>query len=794
MARYGIDFYGSGVSYGTGSTSVYVADGFIATAVDYGAIRLEWATPKGTLDDSQFRLVRSQYGFPETADDGIILIDVATNISPNSFLNVGLTQGSYQYYSIFVTDEGGRWVKAGEAYALSVKDWGFDQAMYDMLPTPYKAVDLYNWRAGGVNRDLVNFLGLFAFQLSLYRTEIDIESRPYDVNRISISVLPVLMQQLGMMYETGISAGRARALAWNATRLHKMRGTTAGLKLYTESLTGFKSKVEKGKNLVLTINDSSFEEGLGNWKVIQKCRIERVPASTTLPAYVDSGSPAGFPNKNAALMAITATDQSLAPNRNGGVLPAPGATTVETIIPTTTSGIPGGSWGSVDYTWGSSDISWTGGGVISAISHAVISLSGWPIDPYTAIPVEPNIAYSACIRMTAFNDTNRSAVLCVSWFNESGNLIQSTSGEEVTITSGWSDVFVDGEVAPPDAAWLSVRLQIMNPGTNEVFYADGFQVEKGTVHTFYEDARQANIVLYPTLQNIVKNPTFDLGFGAWTNNIDNTTTGLSLDTSDFIKGTLSSLKMEEVTTGTVGASYSGKAAASTGVTFSTYYKSSGATITIMELEWSGAPKTAVTLPTSSTWARGYLCTVSPPVPQAILAILSSNEVTLTTADPHGFLAGDEITVAGCGFPYDGEFTVTAAPTSNTLTYARIGTDTVYTDVAGTVDGFRKFTITVKMTGPAGLTGNIDGVMVQSLGNMMDYIPPTSLDYAPSEFFDGGSRLGDSQDTFWLGAPHDSISVYYPNRVTKFHRLRMTAPEYLPAGGSFKISFASGASI
>ena len=92
-------------------------------------------------------------------------------------------------------------------------------------------------------------------------------------------------------------------------------------------------------------------------------------------------------------------------------------------------------------------------------------------------------------------------------------------------------------------------------------FADGFQFEKGSVHTFYEDSRQTNIVLTPTLQNIIKNPTFDLSIGAWKNPLTGTTSGLTLDTSQrSYQAPLSSLMMTETTAGTVGASYSGKIA------------------------------------------------------------------------------------------------------------------------------------------------------------------------------------------------------------------------------------------
>jgi hypothetical protein len=50
--------------------------------------------------------------------------------------------------------------------------------------------------------------------------------------------------------------------------------------------------------------------------------------------------------------------------------------------------------------------------------------------------------------------------------------------------------------------------------------------------------------------------------------------------------------------------------------------------------------------------------------------LTSNVATLTTAVAHNFVVGDVITVSGVDATFDGTFTVTAIPTTTTLSYAK----------------------------------------------------------------------------------------------------------------------------
>jgi hypothetical protein len=60
---------------------------------------------------------------------------------------------------------------------------------------------------------------------------------------------------------------------------------------------------------------------------------------------------------------------------------------------------------------------------------------------------------------------------------------------------------------------------------------------------------------------------------------------------------------------------------------------------------------------------------------------TSNVVTLTTSDAHGFLVGEKVRVQGVDFSQiDGDFTITAVPSSTTFSYTKSGSDIISTSV------------------------------------------------------------------------------------------------------------------
>jgi hypothetical protein len=64
--------------------------------------------------------------------------------------------------------------------------------------------------------------------------------------------------------------------------------------------------------------------------------------------------------------------------------------------------------------------------------------------------------------------------------------------------------------------------------------------------------------------------------------------------------------------------------------------------------------------------------------------LATNVVTLTTAAAHGLLTGDPVVVAIGDATFDGEFILTGAPTTTTLTYAKTAANVTSTAATGTV--------------------------------------------------------------------------------------------------------------
>ena len=86
MARYGIDYYGRSY-YGNIALSQYDVSPFVATPIDYGKIQVTWTTPSGNW--TGIRLLRNSFGFPQTADDGLVLVDALKSLgaTPTQFFD-----------------------------------------------------------------------------------------------------------------------------------------------------------------------------------------------------------------------------------------------------------------------------------------------------------------------------------------------------------------------------------------------------------------------------------------------------------------------------------------------------------------------------------------------------------------------------------------------------------------------------------------------------------------------------------------------------------------------------------
>jgi len=88
----------------------------------------------------------------------------------------------------------------------------------------------------------------------------------------------------------------------------------------------------------------------------------------------------------------------------------------------------------------------------------------------------------------------------------------------------------------------------------------------------------------------------------------------------------------------------------------------------------------------------YATTVSPIAATISNKALTNNVATITTAAAHTYLAGDIVTIASVGTPFDGVYNIIAVPTSTTFTYAKTNANVTSASATGTatVNARRKY--------------------------------------------------------------------------------------------------------
>ena len=125
MAKYGVNYYGAS-KYGAYTKLAYSVDPMSTLVLDFSRIQVSWQSPRGTF--TQIRLVRSQTGFPETAEDGVIVFDeyASEGTVSRSYLidgednpeDIPLVPGRQVYYRFFLFTSEKLWRVAGSITAI----------------------------------------------------------------------------------------------------------------------------------------------------------------------------------------------------------------------------------------------------------------------------------------------------------------------------------------------------------------------------------------------------------------------------------------------------------------------------------------------------------------------------------------------------------------------------------------------------------------------------------------------------------------------------------------------------
>ena len=559
MGRYGLNQYDLAY-YGNSDSIPYVSTAFRALPKKQGYINLSWNSPYGQW--SKIKLVRNTYGFPVNAWDGDVL-DIKNDNSyvafketdPTMFEDkINLGTNMFYYYSLFIFETVTyTWVRVGNAIALSPKDYGYTDLMYDSLPDVYKINSLNDPFSNLDNEDLYNFLSLFGFQLSYDHTNTNLLTNRYDVETVSGTLLPTFMQQFGLPYEPEIGLQQSRILLKNISEILKEKGSKAGLKEYLKSYTGYGindastapnpgvTGFTVGPNTMLDYNDSSFEESIGRWaspnntavlyclkeKKVTKLSLTSNVATLTIgthgyqvgnKVFTKNFSLGLFNSGSSAvtITAITSTTISFAlsgtniitsnaynntlnvyPSISPEPYPFSESTTATSLYPNRQKGImavknANGTSGTIKVSCGTTN------------SVSVIKIG---------IPVTAGTSYSFSV-YSAAGVTARTITAGIDWYDRFGVYISSSAGTGTSNATGEFSVRIKAEnkTAPTGAYYAVPTLSIASAAasaSNEWQYFDCAQFEAATSASAFDDARCIKTTFTATRINELINPHFN---------------------------------------------------------------------------------------------------------------------------------------------------------------------------------------------------------------------------------------------------------------------------------------------
>lgn len=454
MPKYGNFVYG-GAKYGNTPKLTYSVEPMSLIVLDFERTRVTWQLPSG--DFTRIRLVRSQYGFPEHPEDGVILWDeFATegSVSRNSLVDpdegdgspIPLLTGSAVYYRVFLFVENvNYWVVAGQITDTVPSDHELQKKLFDVIPKVYTSIDQSPLAVVDTTTDLYQFLESFSFTLEQLLTFLDLLRPGTSSKTTPFEILPAEMLNYGLIPDTTIPVKNRKKLVREAIYLYQHKGLLLGLEAYIETLTGYAPSVTVSPNLLLTVQDSTFYNSIGNWQT----------STTTLTATTEQ-----VPLTNDYTIDTTYTGKAVA--ASGSSFITLGANTP------ITKGIP--VVGETDFTFGYKYKSPTSAGSVRLI---------------------------------------------VKFYDKDGtDLASDFTGNLNAANNTWQTSWQTTET-PADAVYASLKVTFSAAGT---YYLDQFYVENGENldNTSYQEARAINIFLDSNKQNYIKNPSFELNTNQWT--------------------------------------------------------------------------------------------------------------------------------------------------------------------------------------------------------------------------------------------------------------------------------------
>jgi hypothetical protein len=289
VAKYGNFVYG-GATYGETRKLAYSVDPMDVVVLSFSTAYVTWYSPSGNF--SRIRLVRNQVGFPETAEDGVVIWEeYATQgtVSRSSFIDgvdnpnsIAIVAGRPIYYSMFLFTDEKVWINAGKISDIVPGNHSSQKRFMDLIPKVYTSAIQSPLGVTDDSSALYRFIDGMSFTYEQFITELDLLRPVHSSDISSYLLLPIETANVGLDQEPNIPIKNQKRLIREAFYMYSRKGLKTGVETYVESLSGYAPTVTVSPNLLLTPQDSTFYNGLGNWvfgNATATASSEQVPAS-----------------------------------------------------------------------------------------------------------------------------------------------------------------------------------------------------------------------------------------------------------------------------------------------------------------------------------------------------------------------------------------------------------------------------------------------------------------------------------------------------------------------------------
>ena len=518
MAKYSFSQYGSPKYGEIENNRVFYNVGLTAWSYDYQTISLTWGSvitdPADPLP-THWKLIKSFSGAPLSPYDGISVDeDLISSYRLSKIDQETLEDSSEVIYSFWVFN-GANWINCGSTKAIAVPNTDTITKVSKWIPRVW--LNNISGELGDLvgepesSNELYTTLKAYSFAYDRLRAEADILEKSSDFTKISTSLLPYKIQDLGFSYEPTLGDTYHRSLYRSGNIINAAKGTSRGVTAYATSLTHWNSDVRVGHNLMLDYNDSSFEESIGRWGIGAfrspgyPSLVELSPSTLTHRKYANS---------------LTELGVSLTP-------PSPGL--YDPIFPPRDKGF-----------------------MAFRSSEATFFISRWfrlpaedgaystKRDVLKGIPVTPGKRYiftgwarskNARTSDPLYATTHINYSICyaaIFFFDKDNNFIeQSAHGAPMYYTNSWKEFstgrndnnieYTDrvGHLAPPNAAYAAVNFYAETDHVLGELYFDMFQFSESQYSLEYQDARKVIVTVSGEKENLILNPGFDDSTAGW---------------------------------------------------------------------------------------------------------------------------------------------------------------------------------------------------------------------------------------------------------------------------------------